>query len=87
MLLGARQKLLELVAKTRLPAIYTLRELADAGGLICYGTDNGAMRLLLILCVILAYTQREASCSLGRRPSGVSESTAFGNCAANSARS
>jgi putative ABC transport system substrate-binding protein len=31
------------VAKARLPAIYTLREFADAGGLICYGADESAM--------------------------------------------
>jgi putative ABC transport system substrate-binding protein len=43
MLLGARQQFTALVAKARLPAIYLLREFADAGGLICYGADEGAM--------------------------------------------
>jgi putative ABC transport system substrate-binding protein len=43
MILGARRKLLDLVAHARLPAMYTLREFAVAGGLICYGTDNAAM--------------------------------------------
>jgi putative ABC transport system substrate-binding protein len=43
MLLGARQQLTALVAKARLPGIYTLREFADAGGLICYGADEGAI--------------------------------------------
>ena len=42
MLLGARQQFTDLVAKARLPAIYTLREFADAGGLICYGPDQSA---------------------------------------------
>ena len=43
MLLGARQEFVDLVAKARLPAIYALREFADAGGLICYGAEEGAM--------------------------------------------
>jgi putative tryptophan/tyrosine transport system substrate-binding protein len=43
MLLGARHEFTALVAKARLPAIYTLREFADAGGLICYGADEGAL--------------------------------------------
>lgn len=43
MLLGARQQFTALVAKARLPAIYTLREFADVGGLICYGADESAM--------------------------------------------
>jgi len=43
MLLGVRQQFTALVAKARLPAIYTLREFADAGGLICYGANEGAM--------------------------------------------
>jgi ABC-type uncharacterized transport system substrate-binding protein len=43
MLLGARQQFTALVAKARLPAIYTLREFADAGGLICYGADESAI--------------------------------------------
>jgi putative tryptophan/tyrosine transport system substrate-binding protein len=43
MLLGVRQQFTALVAKARLPAIYTLREFADAGGLICYGANEGAL--------------------------------------------
>jgi putative tryptophan/tyrosine transport system substrate-binding protein len=43
MLLGARHEFTALVAKARLPAIYTLREFADAGGLICYGADESAI--------------------------------------------
>jgi putative ABC transport system substrate-binding protein len=43
MLLGVREQFTALVAKARLPAIYTLREFADAGGLICYGANEGAM--------------------------------------------
>lgn len=43
MLLGARQQFTALVAKARLPAIYTLREFADAGGLICYGADESTI--------------------------------------------
>ena len=43
MLLGARKQTVDLVAKARLPAIYALREFADAGGLICYGAEQGAM--------------------------------------------
>jgi putative tryptophan/tyrosine transport system substrate-binding protein len=43
MLLGARQQLTALVAKARLPGIYTLREFADVGGLICYGADESAI--------------------------------------------
>jgi len=43
MLLGTRHEFTALVAKARLPAIYTLREFADAGGLICYGADEGAL--------------------------------------------
>jgi putative ABC transport system substrate-binding protein len=34
-----RQQILELVAKNRLPAIYTVRENPDAGGLMSYGTN------------------------------------------------
>jgi putative ABC transport system substrate-binding protein len=43
MLLGARQQIIDLVAKARMPAIFGVRELVDAGGLICYGADQGAM--------------------------------------------
>jgi putative tryptophan/tyrosine transport system substrate-binding protein len=34
-----RRQILELVAKNRLPAIYTVRENPDAGGLMSYGTN------------------------------------------------
>jgi putative ABC transport system substrate-binding protein len=43
MLLGARQQVVDLVAKARLPAIYGFREYADAGGLVCYSADHGEM--------------------------------------------
>jgi putative ABC transport system substrate-binding protein len=34
---GQRGRLVELAAKARLPAIYSQREFAEAGGLVCYG--------------------------------------------------
>jgi putative ABC transport system substrate-binding protein len=34
-----RRRLVDLVAKTRLPAVYTSREFVDAGGLMSYGPD------------------------------------------------
>ena len=43
MLLGARQQFTDLMARARLPAIYTLREFANVGGLICYGADESAI--------------------------------------------
>jgi putative ABC transport system substrate-binding protein len=43
MLLGAREQFTDLIAKARLPAIYTLREFAEVGGLICYGADESAI--------------------------------------------
>src|SRR5450432_1779032 len=39
MLLGERTRLVDLAAKNRLPVVYTFRELADAGGLMSYGTS------------------------------------------------
>ena len=39
MLLGERSRLVDLAAKNRLPVVYTFRELADAGGLMSYGTS------------------------------------------------
>jgi putative ABC transport system substrate-binding protein len=35
-----RGKLVELAAKTKLPAIYHLREAVDAGGLLSYGSSS-----------------------------------------------
>ena len=40
MFLTERQRLVDLAAKNRLPAIYGLREYVDVGGLMCYGPDN-----------------------------------------------
>ncbi len=39
MLLGERKRLVDLAAANRLPVLYTFRELADAGGLMSYGTS------------------------------------------------
>lgn len=39
MLLGERSRLVDLAARNRLPVVYTFRELADAGGLMSYGTS------------------------------------------------
>ena len=40
MLVLNRKKIVELAAKSRLPAIYSAREYVEAGGLMCYGPDN-----------------------------------------------
>jgi putative ABC transport system substrate-binding protein len=40
LLLSAKQKIVELVAKARLPTIYGIRDFAEAGGLISYGVDR-----------------------------------------------
>ena len=37
MFFGERRRLVDLAAKNRLPAVYTLREFVDAGGLMAYG--------------------------------------------------
>src|SRR6266536_3468618 len=39
MFFGERRRLVALAAKTRLPAVYTLREFVDAGGLMAYGPN------------------------------------------------
>jgi putative ABC transport system substrate-binding protein len=39
MLFAERRRLVELAAKTRLPAVYPWREAADAGGLMAYGAN------------------------------------------------
>ena len=40
MLFNERRRLVELAAKTRLPAVYPWREGVDAGGLLAYGPSN-----------------------------------------------
>jgi putative tryptophan/tyrosine transport system substrate-binding protein len=40
LLLGAKQQVVDLAAKARLPAIYGTRDFVDAGGLISYGVDR-----------------------------------------------
>jgi len=42
-LLPQRTQIVEAAAKARLPAIYARREYTDAGGLLSYGTDFGAV--------------------------------------------
>jgi putative ABC transport system substrate-binding protein len=39
MLFAERRRLVDLAAKTRLPAVYPWREAADAGGLMAYGAS------------------------------------------------
>jgi putative ABC transport system substrate-binding protein len=39
MLVGERRRLVNLAAKHRLPAVYSLREFVDAGGLMAYGPE------------------------------------------------
>ena len=39
MLLGERSRLVDFAVRNRLPALYTFRELVDAGGLMSYGTS------------------------------------------------
>jgi len=39
MFLNERRRLVGLVAKNRLPAVYVLREFVDAGGLMSYGPN------------------------------------------------
>ena len=39
MFFGERRRLVDLAAKNRLPAVYTLREFVDAGGLMAYGPN------------------------------------------------
>jgi putative ABC transport system substrate-binding protein len=40
---GQRSRLLDLVADSRLPAMYDLKAFADAGGLLSYGPDFGSL--------------------------------------------
>jgi putative ABC transport system substrate-binding protein len=42
-LLGTKQETIELLAKARLPAIYGVRDYAEAGGLVSYETDQRQM--------------------------------------------
>jgi putative ABC transport system substrate-binding protein len=41
--LGNRQRVVELVAASRLPAMYHVREMVDAGGLMAYGVNQRAV--------------------------------------------
>src|SRR6266511_2408730 len=43
MFFSERRRLVALAAKNRLPAVYTLREYVDAGGLMAYGADLADM--------------------------------------------
>jgi putative ABC transport system substrate-binding protein len=38
-LINSREQVVALAARYRLPTVYPLREFADAGGLVSYGTD------------------------------------------------
>jgi putative ABC transport system substrate-binding protein len=38
-LIGLRQRIVEMTARLRLPAIYSVRDFVDAGGFLCYGPD------------------------------------------------
>jgi putative tryptophan/tyrosine transport system substrate-binding protein len=40
MFASERERLVAFAAKNRLPAVYTLREFVDAGGLMAYGHDQ-----------------------------------------------
>jgi ABC-type uncharacterized transport system substrate-binding protein len=40
MFMNERRRLVDLAAKNRLPAVYTLREFVDAGGLMAYGANQ-----------------------------------------------
>ena len=42
-LIGARQQLVELLAKARLPAVYGPRAFAEAGGWMSYFADAGSL--------------------------------------------
>jgi putative ABC transport system substrate-binding protein len=39
MFLNERRRIVDMVTKTRLPAVYTSREFVDAGGLMSYGAN------------------------------------------------
>ena len=39
MFIAQRRQIVELAARSRIPAMYHLRQFAEAGGLICYGVD------------------------------------------------
>ncbi len=43
MFINERRRLVDLAAKTRLPAVYAYREFVDAGGLMAYGADLADM--------------------------------------------
>ena len=57
--LASRALIIELAAKHRLPAIYTYRQFAEAGGLLAYGPDLGelAKRMALSVQQILGGTK------------------------------
>ncbi len=43
MFLRERRRLVDLAAKNRLPAVYSVREFVDAGGLVSYGANLAAL--------------------------------------------
>jgi putative tryptophan/tyrosine transport system substrate-binding protein len=42
-LIALRQRIIDVTVKLHLPAIYSVRDFADAGGFLCYGPDEGQL--------------------------------------------